>query len=144
MRQVEFVVNGKPEPKGRARFARIQGHVRTYTPAKTAAYERAVAAAASDAMAQQPIFVGPVMLQIGIHLPIPESWSKKRRGRAATGEIAATKKPDADNVLKAIKDGLNGVVYVDDNQVIDLRVHKRYSDKPCVTVLAIETELERA
>ena len=36
-----------------------------------------------------------------------------------------TKKPDADNVLKIVMDGLNGVAYEDDKQVVDATVHKR-------------------
>ncbi|VVE78152.1 RusA family crossover junction endodeoxyribonuclease [Pandoraea sputorum] len=146
MKRVEFIIDGKPEPKGRPRFCSINGRTRSYSPGKTVAYEGKVASAASVAMmaAGAQTFSGAVLLQIGIHLPIPASWSKKRRGRALVGEIAATNKPDADNVLKAIKDGMNGVVYEDDSQVVEIRLHKRYSDTPCVTVLAIETELEPA
>ncbi|MGR9586758.1 RusA family crossover junction endodeoxyribonuclease [Pandoraea sputorum] len=143
---MEFVVEGKPEPKGRPRFCSINGKTRSYSPGKTVEYEARVATAAALAMMALggSVFCGPVLLEVGIHLPIPASWSKKRKGRAAIGEIAATKKPDADNVLKSIKDGMNGVVYEDDNQVIDIRLHKRYSHTPRVTVIAIETELERA
>lgn len=144
MRQIEFVVTGKPEPKARPRFARIGTAIRSYTPAKTVAYEKSVALAARVAMSGAEPFSGPVMLQVAIHLPVPSSWSKRRKGRAIVGEIAATKKPDADNVLKAIKDGMNGVVYRDDAQVFDIRLHKRYGTDPHVAIVAIETELESA
>jgi Holliday junction resolvase RusA-like endonuclease len=45
-----------------------------------------------------------------------------------------TTKPDADNVVKAVFDGLNGVAFRDDVQVVDLRVRKRYSATPAVRV----------
>jgi Holliday junction resolvase RusA-like endonuclease len=63
---------------------------------------------------------------------------------AADGLIGATKKPDADNVVKSLKDGMNGVVYGDDGQVIDLWVSKRYSRAPGVRVEAVELNLQRA
>jgi len=34
------------------------------------------------------------------------------------------KKPDADNVAKAVLDACNGILWLDDNQVVDLRVLK--------------------
>lgn len=36
-----------------------------------------------------------------------------------------TQKPDADNILKACLDGLNGVAYLDDSQVVEAHVYKR-------------------
>ncbi|WP_156437951.1 RusA family crossover junction endodeoxyribonuclease, partial [Burkholderia sp. BDU5] len=41
------------------------------------------------------------------------------------------------NVGPALKDGMNGVVYVDDGQVVDLWVSKRYARTPGVRIEAI-------
>lgn len=57
---------------------------------------------------------------------IPVSWSLKKQRAAALGELRHTKRPDLDNVVKAIKDGANGVVWKDDSQVDDVRASKRY------------------
>ena len=46
------------------------------------------------------------------------------------GLILPTKKPDADNIAKAILDALNGLAYYDDAQVVHLEVQKRYSNEP--------------
>lgn len=46
-----------------------------------------------------------------------------------------TKKPDADNVLKAVFDGMNGVVWVDDVQACGVVLRKRYAETPGVTVV---------
>ena len=51
-----------------------------------------------------------------------------------------TKKPDADNLAKAILDALNGVAYPDDAQIVKLTVRKRYGEADMVHVL-IEEEL---
>ena len=37
-----------------------------------------------------------------------------------------TKKPDLDNLVKSVLDGLNGIAYVDDNQIIDIEARKEY------------------
>ncbi|WP_334016381.1 RusA family crossover junction endodeoxyribonuclease [Burkholderia cepacia] len=144
MRSVEFTVPGTPVAKGRPRFSRHGAHVRTHTPEKTERYENLVKMAASAAMRSTEPYAGPIRLVVHIGMPIPTSWSQKRQRAAAAGEIGATKKPDADNVVKALKDGMNGVVYVDDGQVVDLWISKRYAVTPGVRIEAIELNLQRA
>ncbi|MBJ9593213.1 RusA family crossover junction endodeoxyribonuclease [Burkholderia seminalis] len=142
--RVEFVIPGEPVAKGRPKFARRGAHVTTYTPEKTARYENLVKLAARAAMCSTEPYAGPIRLVVHIGMPIPTSWSQKRQRAAAAGEIGATKKPDADNVVKALKDGMNGVAYVDDGQVVDLWVAKRYAVVPGVRVEVIELNLQRA
>lgn len=144
MRSVEFTVPGPPVAKGRPRFSRHGGHVRTHTPEKTERYENLVKMAASAAMRSAEPYAGPIRLVVHIGMPIPTSWSQKRQRSAAAGEIGATKKPDADNVVKTLKDGMNGIAYVDDGQVVDLWVAKRYAVVPGVRVEVIELNLQRA
>ncbi|MNQ94958.1 Endodeoxyribonuclease RusA [compost metagenome] len=75
------------------------------------------------------------MLELRIFMGVAASWSKSRRATALAGEILPTKKPDADNVLKAVKDAMNGIVYIDDCQVVDFHGRKRFSDTPRVEVI---------
>ncbi|WP_175785472.1 RusA family crossover junction endodeoxyribonuclease, partial [Burkholderia ambifaria] len=118
--------------------------VTTYTPEKTERYENLVKLAARAAMRSTEPYAGPIRLIVHIGVPIPTSWSQRRQREAAAGAIGATKKPDADNVVKALKDGMNGVVYVDDGQVVDLWVSKRYARTPGVRIEAIELNLKSA
>ncbi|WP_175689681.1 RusA family crossover junction endodeoxyribonuclease [Burkholderia anthina] len=143
-RRVEFIVPGTPVAKGRPRFARQGAHVRAFTPEKTERYENLVKVAASVAMRGAAPFDGPVRFVVHIGAPIPTSWSMKRQDAAAAGLIGATKKPDWSNVVKAIEDGLNGVAYVDDAQIIDAWVSKRYTRTPGVRVEVIELNLQKA
>ena len=57
-----------------------------------------------------------------------------------TDEIKPTKKPDADNIAKAVCDALNGIAYKDDSQVVDLTVRKYYSKFPRVQVFISEAK----
>ena len=46
-----------------------------------------------------------------------------------------TKKPDLDNLVKALGDGMNGVVFADDSQIAQNGIcRKVYGDTPGVTV----------
>ena len=127
---VTFNIPGQPVAKGRPKFARRGAHVVAYTPAATVSYENLVKMAATLAMRGVEPTAGPVALSVSLSMQIPASWSNKRRALAAAGSIAATKKPDADNVLKGIKDGCNGIIWRDDAQVVRITLEKRYSETP--------------
>lgn len=134
LKPVAFVVPGEPVGKGRPRIGKLGNHARMFTPAKTANYEGLIAHAGKQAMAGRQLLDGPVMVEMHIGLSIPQSMSKKRKALAIAGQIFPTKKPDMDNVIKAIYDGLNGVVWRDDVQVVDAHVRKRYVETPGVQV----------
>jgi Holliday junction resolvase RusA-like endonuclease len=144
MNEIIFTVPGEPVAKGRAKFARRGAFVTTYTPEKSVRYENLVRLAAQEAMRGADPFDRPVELTVAIFLPIPQSWSKKKQEKARTGLVGATKKPDADNVLKAIKDGMNGVVYVDDSRITDVSLKKRYALSPRVEITARMLDAEAA
>lgn len=139
MSEVFFVVPGTPVGKGRPKVSTRGGKfARMYTPEKTASYEGLVAMAARQAMAGRDLISGPVDVELTILLPIPASWSKKKQAAALAGQVYPTKKPDIDNVEKAIFDGLNNVVWRDDVQVCDVIKRKRYAAVPCVQVAVRE------
>lgn len=131
---VTFTVPGQPQGKGRPRIGKIGQHARMFTPDKTVAYEGLVAHAAQQARGAQPLFDGPVGVNLFIDCHVPASWSQKKQRMALVGEVLPTSKPDADNVVKAIFDGCNGALWRDDVLVVDLRVRKRYAATPCVRV----------
>lgn len=122
---------GVPCGKGRPRFMRSTGHA--YTPAKTRNYETNLRLAAQDVMAGAPPLDGPLSVTVNALFPVPQSWPKKKQAQALAGEVRPTTKPDADNLLKVL-DALNEVVFRDDKQVVDARVVKSYSARPCMRV----------
>ncbi|MCG9054738.1 RusA family crossover junction endodeoxyribonuclease [Laribacter hongkongensis] len=133
---VRFEVPGTPVGKGRPKVSTRGGRfARMYTPEKTASYEGLIALSARQAMGGRPLIDGPVDVSLMIRLAVPASWSKKKQAAALAGQVLPTKKPDADNVLKAVFDGMNGVVWVDDVQACGVMLRKRYAETPGVTVV---------
>ena len=130
--RVDFLIPGEPVAKGRARSFVRHGHVAHYTPEKTARYENLVRLAAQQAMRGAHPRDGALRLTVGAIFTIPASWSKKRQAEAINGPV--TKRPDLDNVVKAIKDGCNGVVWRDDCQVACLIATKTFGQAPGVWV----------
>lgn len=130
-----FVYDGEAVAKGRPKFARQGAFVRTYTPKKTETYETAIGMYARMAMrdAGEPLAAEEaVTVDIMVERKPPKSWSKKKAAAAMGQPI--TGKPDPDNLIKAILDGLNGVAFLDDAQVAGLTFFRRWTDSDRVTV----------
>src|SRR5262245_9217103 len=99
---VTLTLSGPPQGKGRPRFARRGGFGVVYTPSKTRSYERALAGVALRAMRGLNPLLGPLMVRATAHMPIPASWSAKRRDAALAGTLRPTGRPDWDNLAKIL------------------------------------------
>jgi Holliday junction resolvase RusA-like endonuclease len=135
---VTFMVEGTPVPKGRPRFARRGKFVSTYSPKTTVDYESKVSESAKLAMGASEPLETPVGAYIYITLPVPASYSKKRTQACLSGQERPTKKSDIDNYCKAIFDGMNGIVFVDDSLVVSLHATKVYGTVGMVEVMVKE------
>ena len=138
---IAFTVPGDPVGKARPRITLAGGRAHAYTPAKTAAYEELVAVYASAAMKKAPLLEHPVRLHLGIYCKVPGTWSKKRRADALAGIERPAKKPDLDNVVKILADGMNGIVWVDDSQIVELACSKWYALEPYVSVSVTSADM---
>lgn len=122
-----FTVPGHPSPKARARVTRSG---RAYTPKPTQLAEgKVLECYLADWRGLDPI-VGPVSINIIAAFAVPPSWSRKKR-EAADYHVS---RPDADNVQKLVLDALNGVAFIDDSQVCELHMTKRYEANECIRV----------
>lgn len=135
---IQFTVYGSPVPQGRPRFARVGPYVRTYDPAKSRSWKDAVALQARDELkGGKKLLEGPLWMFLHFKLPRPKSLPKKVQHH--------TKKPDLDNLVKGVKDGLKGICYADDSQVVRLAATKEYGEQPCVMVrIVTATEPEQS
>jgi Holliday junction resolvase RusA-like endonuclease len=118
---LEFVVPGQPVAKARPRLS-ASGHA--FTPKKTKNYERMVAGLAKKQWMFEPI-KGAVKLQVTCIFKRPKRLQRKKDPE---GRIWMTKRPDLDNVCKAIADGVS-VVMNDDAQIVWIEASKMYASK---------------
>jgi len=133
---IHFVVPGKPFGKQRPRVACRGKFSKAYTPKETMAYENLIKLFYTQ-KANGEMFPEDAELEIVIiaNYEIPKAASKVKREKMLSGEIRPTKRPDLDNVAKAIYDSLNKVAYHDDAAIVESRVSKFYSDNPRVEVI---------
>lgn len=145
MNTCTFMIPGEPRGKERPRFARRGGHVSTYTPPKTEAYEQLVQLSFSQQC--RPFFCAqglPLSVYINAYYGIPKNISKKTRMQMLSGEIKPTKKPDLDNVAKAVCDALNKLAYHDDSQINRMHLEKGFSETPHIDVILCYQEENHA
>lgn len=157
---VMVLVPGEPVGKGRPKASTAGGFVRMYTPAKTADYEEEIRAQSLMSVGGVELFeavritkrqtkakdlakaylahggvapiASPCQLELSVVCAIPASYSKQKRAKCLSGEIAPTKKPDIDNVLKAVCDAFNGIVWTDDVLCTRVIVEKTFGETPHV------------
>lgn len=129
---ISLVIHGNPRSKGRPRFSVRGGYAVAFTDKETKKYEQMVKASAQAVMAGRDPLEGPVWVRIDAFIPIPKSTPKYKQALMRAGEMRPAKKPDLDNIAKAILDGINAIVFVDDSQVCALGLRKFYSDHPRV------------
>lgn len=133
MSQVSFSVPGVPIAQPRVKATAIGGHARVYTPKTADAYKAAVAIAFKTACGGNPPD-GPVLVAIEFVMPRPKGMVWKKREMPS---LWHTKKPDIDNLAKAVIDSLLGLAWVDDSQVCSVILVKRVasgSESPATVI----------
>ncbi|MGU3457282.1 RusA family crossover junction endodeoxyribonuclease [Brevundimonas sp. M1A4_2e] len=144
MTGLAFTIPGDPRGKGRPRATTIGGHARMFTDSKTASYENLVKLAASRALGGRAPLDCPLTVVVTVRMTPAASSSRKKRASMLAGEMAPTKLPDLDNVVKAVLDGCNKVAFRDDALVVSLIARKRYAEVPGVDVEISPTILRKA
>ncbi len=127
---IYFRIPGKAVGKGRPRFTK-NGH--TFTPDSTRDYEDLIRAMYRVKYKGKPT-EEPVSVTINVYTAPAKSLSKKKRAELQLK--SPMKKPDLDNVAKIVLDALNKVAWVDDTQVVSLKVRRMWSNEEyvCVTI----------
>lgn len=126
-RVISFTVYGRAVAKQRARTVRLpNGGVRTYTPQATVKWEHEIRLQALEHRPTDPLD-GPIRLGATFYLSKPTSRPKRA--------VWADRKPDADNLLKAVTDALEGVMWANDSRLVDVHVRKLYGSPPRVEIM---------
>jgi Holliday junction resolvase RusA-like endonuclease len=116
--RIAFAIPGPPVPKARARVVAVKvpgkkARTRSYTPDRTANYQSVVAMCALSAYTRIRWDRENPKLRYGISLVVHRS----------------AKRGDWDNFGKAISDACNGILWVDDRQILDGRVRIEECEK---------------
>lgn len=123
-------VEGTPKPQPRPR-AFVRGkHAGVYNPASADDWREAVQAAFEEALmaSMEPLLGGGLWLEVEFHLPRPAALRRKKDPDHALWN--ARKRPDLDNLAKAVMDAMTKAgVWDDDGQVCDLRLRKKFHAK---------------
>ena len=115
---ITFFVAGEPAPKGSTRAFVVHGRpIITGANRRTKDWEMRIATEA------QALSADCVSCPVAVHgwfiLPRPKSLPRK--------VLHHVKKPDLDKLGRALLDGLTGILYVDDSQVVELSLSKHYA-----------------
>lgn len=114
----KFTVYGNPVPKARARTVRTRdGKSVTYTPPETVAWENSIKTQSLPYKPSQPLDV-PLILKATFYLRRPKSRPKKYPD--------PDRKPDLDNLVKSVKDALEGSFYTNDSRIVEETLRKKY------------------
>lgn len=118
---IKVSVPGQPVAKSRPRFSFRSK--RAYTPKKTKDYEELIKEHVKPLVEGK--ISGPVEAKFIVVFQRPKyMMTKKYQDKL----ILHTKRPDLDNVIKAIMDALNSILD-DDAQICKIYAEKYYSDK---------------
>ena len=132
--RIKFVVLGKPFGQKRPRAVRMGKFIRMYSPQENISYKQNVVEAYLQAIKGTNLTSDgknttygkkPLVIEIQAFFKKPK-LTKKQEALDLVEDRFPTKKPDSDNIGKAILDGLNGVAYDDDASVVRLTIDKFY------------------
>lgn len=134
-KSIHLFIPGNPVPQGRPRACIRGKHASVYEDAKSKDWKRTVAGHARDWLGNYFVDKGKlwtlidtaIKLQVEFRILRPKSVSVRKRPDPIC-------RPDLDNLVKAVKDALNGVLWRDDSRIIELEAKKIYHDPPGVDI----------
>lgn len=132
---ITLVIPGEPVAKGRPRVMRSGV---TFTPPKTLNYETLIKEL--FIISRQALMTGELRAEIDAYFTINKTVSQKKKEQMINQQIRPTKRPDLDNVAKAVLDALNGLAYNDDSQIVSLTINKYWAEVPRVTIKIEEVQ----
>lgn len=128
----------EPKGQGRARATMRGKHARMYKASKDVQYEGTLRQYFETAMQGREIPQGPIFLEVTTFSALAKS--KYRKTKPVEIDVRR-QKPDIDNIIKAVMDAGNGILWLDDVQVWQVRAAKFTAAQgvgPSVTVTVDE------
>lgn len=129
--RIRFVVYVDPQPKLRPRFNMMSRRV--YTPEKVHSFQnevrQQVVLAYGDSV-EYPIF--SVDVPLSVDLDFISKLPKVHPGSKISHSLGLHWRgngDDIDNLAKSVMDGLNGVLWEDDRQIVEMRMRKLFASR---------------
>jgi len=120
-----FFVEGNPVGQARARASTgPKGRIRFYTPKKSADWKQAAIREIRFMRLCDTPHTGPVWLRVIAIFQASKSRLKNKKRSYLNQHL---QRPDLDNVVKAVMDAGNGLLWVDDAQVWKILAEKQWS-----------------
>ena len=155
---IAFTVRGLPAPQGSKRLLPLRARrggrpIMVESSKRVPKWRAAVAAAAQAAIDLLPAdeqrrVVDAVAVTLDFCMPRPKAHFGTGRNASllrAGAPVEPIGKPDLDKLTRAVLDALTGVAWVDDAQVTDLVVAKRFAPRPdqVGVHVRVDTRLQR-
>jgi len=131
---LSLIIVGKPISQKRHRHTK-KGF--TYDPSKP---EKKEFISKIEKKPKKP-FKGYIHLQVYFYIPYPKKYYRtgKYSDQLKDGvPYYCIARPDVDNYLKFVMDCLNGIMYEDDSQVVNVEATKMYSTEPQTIIIIKE------
>lgn len=129
-----FSLAGEPRGKARPRATVRGGYAHVYSDPITKKYEQSIRDVAERMMCGKEPLAGALSVSLRFRLSVPVSYSKRLRAAILAGEEPYFGAYDADNLAKAILDALDGIMFLNDKQVVRLFVEKLGTEQPGVDI----------
>ena len=80
---------------------------------------------------------GPVALEVEFVFPYTKAHRSSILFRIGVGLglVQHDRRPDLDNLAKAVLDAANGILWADDAQIVEMRLVKAYAEQPGVRLI---------
>tara|TARA_R110000822_G_scaffold159635_1_gene299999 strand:- start:7 stop:459 length:453 start_codon:yes stop_codon:yes gene_type:complete len=125
---LDFFVAGIPKAQPRVKAFVRGGHAGVYTPDSAESWKQAVRRQAF-ANAPESLMSGVVRIQLDFFLPRPKVHLDKHGVPKPKSPVWCQKKPDLDNLIKAVTDAITDTqrVWLDDSQICEITATKTYA-----------------
>ena len=137
---MKIVIPGPPIAKCRPKFSRRSSYVQTYDPqGKLMGELRTLLRWEMEKIDLKAPLSSQLSVSFSFHLPIADSLTEAKRNTKAWN-LDGFHKPDLDNLIK-IWDFANGILWIDDSQIVQLTAEKKYSENPCTIIEIIPIDI---
>ena len=143
---MKFEIPIEPKPQSRPRAGLRGRHAMVYEDSKMVAWRNSCTLLVKQ-LYDGPYFYGPIKVRMTFYMPAPKTMSEPPKPRSKAKKlkqyddfvnerIYVDKKPDLDNLEKAVYDSISkaGVVWTDDNIIVEHTTRKVYSPSPRIEI----------